>query len=151
VGPRSRRLGAHGEFVPGSDEDGGGRWQFAKPVPREGWPLKWDEVASPRRPRRSAISASSRHGAGLELDARADRTGMEAPECLNLFGYTGVGTLAMAAKGAKMTSMSTPRRNRSRQGKANAALSGMADKPIRWMIDDADQVRRARGAARAAL
>ena len=27
---------AHGEFIPGSDEDGGGRWQFAQAVPREG-------------------------------------------------------------------------------------------------------------------
>src|SRR5690606_6077649 len=35
---------ADGEFVPGSDEDGGGRWQFARPVPREGWPLSWNEV-----------------------------------------------------------------------------------------------------------
>ena len=67
---------------------------------------------------------------------------------LNLFGYTGVGSLALAAKGAR-SPMSTRRRNRSRPGKANAALSGMADKPIRWMVDDAAkftarEVRRGR-------
>ena len=35
---------ADGEFVPASDEDGGGRWVFARPVPREGWELAWDAV-----------------------------------------------------------------------------------------------------------
>ena len=50
--PSRRRCGrrpsadwdADGEFIPGSDEEGGGRWQFARPVPREGWDLGWEEV-----------------------------------------------------------------------------------------------------------
>ena len=42
--PRLADWEADGEFVPGSDEDGGGRWQFAEPVPPEGWPLAWNEV-----------------------------------------------------------------------------------------------------------
>ena len=35
---------ADGEFIPGSDEDGGGRWQLADSVPGEGWPLAWEDV-----------------------------------------------------------------------------------------------------------
>ncbi|MGH6780728.1 MAG: class I SAM-dependent rRNA methyltransferase, partial [Sphingomonadaceae bacterium] len=42
--PASDDWDADAEFVPGSDEEGGGRWQFLKDVPREGWPLKWNEV-----------------------------------------------------------------------------------------------------------
>src|SRR5690606_21401453 len=42
--PRLAGWDADGEFVPGSDEDGGGRWQYARPVPQEGWPLAWTEV-----------------------------------------------------------------------------------------------------------
>ena len=34
--PRQADWTADGEFVPGSDEDGGGRWMFDRPVPREG-------------------------------------------------------------------------------------------------------------------
>ena len=30
-------------------------------------------------------------------------------------------------------------------------LSGMADRPIRWLVDDAGEVHRARGPARPAL
>ena len=32
------------EFVPGSDEDGGGRWRYDRELPSEGWPLAWDDV-----------------------------------------------------------------------------------------------------------
>lgn len=42
--PRQAVWQADGEFVPGSDEDGGGRWTYANPVPREGWPLAWNGI-----------------------------------------------------------------------------------------------------------
>jgi 23S rRNA (cytosine1962-C5)-methyltransferase len=69
-------------------------------------------------------------------------------EALNLFGYTGVGTLAMSAAGAKLTHVDASKKS-VEQGKANAALSGMADRPIRWLVDDAAkftarEVRRGR-------
>src|SRR6201995_2265981 len=72
----------------------------------------------------------------------------EGDEVMNLFGYTGVGSLALAAKGAKVTHVDASKKS-VEQGKANAMLSGMADKPIRWMIDDATkftarEVRRER-------
>jgi 23S rRNA (cytosine1962-C5)-methyltransferase len=144
---------AHAEFVPGSDEDGGGRWEFAEPVPREGWPLKWDDVSF------TAQTTPFRH-LGFFPDMApvwswmraqiADKlvAGMEAPECLNLFGYTGVGTLAMAAKGAKMVHVDASKKS-VEAARSNAQLSGMADKPIRWMTDDATkfiarEVRRGR-------
>ena len=139
------------EFVPGSDEEGGGRWHFAEPVPREGWPLKWDDVTLHRADaRRSAISASSPTWRRSGTGCASASPGMEAPECLNLFGYTGVGTLAMAGKGARMVHVDASKKS-VEAARANAVLSGMADKPIRWMIDDADQVHRARGAPRPAL
>ncbi|MEP7007170.1 MAG: class I SAM-dependent methyltransferase [Sphingomonas bacterium] len=139
---------AHAEFVPGSDEDGGGRWEFAEPVPREGWPLKWDDVSF------TAQTTPFRH-LGFFPDMapvwswmRERASGMEAPECLNLFGYTGVGTLAMASKGAKMVHVDASKKS-VEAARANAQLSGMADKPIRWMTDDATkfiarEVRRGR-------
>lgn len=139
---------AQAEFVPGSDEEGGGRWEFAEPVPRDGWPLKWDQVSF------QAQTTPFRH-LGFFPDMapvwswmREQVAGMEAPECLNLFGYTGVGTLAMAAKGAKMVHVDASKKS-VEAARANAVLSGMADKPIRWMTDDATkfvarEVRRGR-------
>lgn len=146
--PASTDWDAHAEFVPGSDEDGGGRWEYLKPTPREGWPLAWREV------RFTAQTTPFRH-LGFFPDMapvwdwmRGRIDGMDAPECMNLFGYTGVGSLALAAAGAKVTHVDASKKS-VMEGKANAQLSGMADKPIRWMIDDAckftaREVRRGR-------
>jgi 23S rRNA (cytosine1962-C5)-methyltransferase len=146
--PASDAWDAHAEFLPGSDEEGGGRWAFAKPTPREGWPLAWEEA------RFTAQTTPFRH-LGFFPDMapvwtwmRGRIAGMDAPECMNLFGYTGVGTLALAAKGARVTHVDASKKSVA-EAKANAALSGMADKPVRWMIDDAAkftarEVRRGR-------
>ena len=69
-------------------------------------------------------------------------------ECLNLFGYTGVGSLALASAGASVVHVDASKKS-VEAAKANAALSGMADKPVRWLIDDAAkftarEVRRGR-------
>ena len=100
--PASDDWAADGEFVPGSDEEGGGRWEFTGDVPREGWPLAWNEV------RFTAQCTPFRH-LGFFPDMspvwswmRERTEGMDTPAILNLFGYTGVGTLAMASKGVKM-------------------------------------------------
>jgi len=140
---------ADGEFIPGSDEEGGGRWQFARPVPRDGWDLNWEEV------RFRAQCTPFRHLAFFPdmapqwawMRERLD-AGAEPAEALNLFGYTGVGTLAMAAKGARLVHVDASKKS-VEAGKANAALSGMEGAPIRWLVDDATkfvarEVRRGR-------
>jgi 23S rRNA (cytosine1962-C5)-methyltransferase len=137
---------ADGEFVPGSDEEGGGRWQFDRPVPREGWEMEWRDV------RFRAQCTPFRHLAFFpdmapQWSWMQERLGEEA-EALNLFGYTGVGTLAMSAAGGKLTHVDASKKS-VEAGKENAALSGMSERPIRWMVDDAAkfvarEVRRGR-------
>ena len=146
--PASADWTAQGEFVPGSDEDGGGRWEFSEPVPREGWTLKWNEVSY------TAQTTPFRH-LGFFPDMApvwswmCERVaGLDSPECMKLFGYTGVGTLAMATKGVRMVHVDASKKS-VEAAKANARLSGMADAPIRWMTDDAAkfvarEVRRGR-------
>ena len=138
---------AHGEFVPGSDEDGGGRWQFMQSVPREGWPLARGEVTF------TASCTPFRHlgffpdmapvwdwmGEMLALKAEAST--------LNLFGYTGVGTLSLSAHGP-VTHVDASKKSVA-QARANAALSRMEQRPVRWIVDDAAkfaarEVRRGR-------
>ena len=123
---------ADGEFVPGSDEDGGGRWRFDRPVPREGWPLKWEEA------RFTASCTPFRH-LGFFPDMAPVwewMRGLRPGSALNLFGYTGVGTLALAATGAEMVHVDASKKS-VEAARANAALSGMADRPVRWIVDDA--------------
>jgi 23S rRNA (cytosine1962-C5)-methyltransferase len=125
---------ADGEFVPGSDEEGGGRWIFHRPVPKEGWDMAWEDV------RFRAQCTPFRHLAFFP-DMAPQWAWMrerlsEGSEAMNLFGYTGVGTLAMSAAGASLVHVDASKKS-VEAGKENAVLSGMADHPIRWMVDDA--------------
>ena len=144
---------ADGEFVPGSDEDGGGQWRFDKAVPRDGWPLAWDDV------RFTAQTTPFRH-LGFFPDMapvwswmRDRLAGRGGAEVMNLFGYTGVGTLALASPrtgpgGARLVHVDASKKSVD-AARANARLSGLADAPVRWLVDDAAkfaarEVRRGR-------
>ncbi len=145
--PRLADWSADGQFVPGSDEDGGGRWHFDRSVPRDGWPLAWNDV------RFTAQCTPFRH-LGFFPDMapvwdwmRGTLDGTTEAQTLNLFAYTGVGTLALSACGP-VAHVDASKKSVA-QARENAALSGMADRPVRWLVDDAAkfaarEVRRAR-------
>ena len=131
-------------FVPGSDEEGGGRWVQHRPVPRD-WPLERGAV------RFNASLTPFRHlGFFPDMAPQWDWMREQAADAdvLNLFGYTGVGTLQLSDAGARLVHVDASKKS-VEAGKANAALSGMAERPIRWIVDDATrftarEVRRGR-------
>ena len=131
-------------FVPGSDEEGGGRWVQHQPVPKQ-WELARDDVKF------NASLTPFRHlGFFPDMAPQWDwmRERAADADILNLFGYTGVGTLQLSNAGARLVHVDASKKS-VEQGKENAQLSGMADRPIRWIVDDASkftarEVRRAR-------
>ena len=136
-------------FVPGSDEEGGGRWVQHRPVPRQ-WELSRGNV-------RFAASLTPFRHLGFFPDMAPQWDWMRAKiqqgraadaEVLNLFGYTGVGTLLLSDAGARLVHVDASKKS-VEQGKENARLSSVDDRPIRWMVDDAGkftarEVRRGR-------
>ena len=71
-----------------------------------------------------------------------------APAVLNLFAYTGAATLSAAAGGATVTHVDGSRPTIA-WARRNAELSGLDDRPIRWIVDDVDafvgrEIRRER-------
>ena len=131
--PASTEWQADGEFVPGADAEGGGRWQLEKNVP-ESWPLARGNV------RFHAANTPFRHLAFFpdmapQWDWMRDRTGA-GDEVMNLFGYTGVGSLLLAERGAKVTHVDASKKAVA-AARENQALSGMGDRPIRWLVEDA--------------
>lgn len=54
---------------------------------------------------------------------------------LNLFGYTGAATLACLKAGAQVCHVDASR-GMVTWAKENAAASGLADRPVRWLVDD---------------
>lgn len=126
---------ADGEFVPGADEDGGGRWHLSDDVPEDGWPLAW------RGTRFTAQNTPFRHlGFFPDMAPVWDwmRGGLAAtPDAstMNLFGYTGVGTQALSDCGP-VTHVDASKKSVA-QARENAMLADMEDRPIRWLVDDA--------------
>jgi 23S rRNA (cytosine1962-C5)-methyltransferase len=131
-------------FVPGSDEEGGGRWVQHRPVPRH-WQLSRGGVKF------NASLTPFRHlGFFPDMAPQWDwmRERVPAADVLNLFGYTGVGTLLLSEAGARLVHVDASKKS-VEQGKENAVLSDLNDRPIRWIVDDAGkftarEVRRGR-------
>ena len=75
---------------------------------------------------------------------RARGAGAGAPAVLNLFAHTGLLTLVAARAGATVTHVDAAR-GAVAWGRRNAELSGLADRPIRWIVDDALEFVRREG------
>jgi 23S rRNA (cytosine1962-C5)-methyltransferase len=77
----------------------------------------------------------------LDKGFSVDSVSLSSPQgavvnVLNLFGYTGLASLACVAAGAKVTHVDASKKSVT-WARANQALSGLAEKPIRWIVDDA--------------
>lgn len=71
-----------------------------------------------------------------EKIAKAKRA--EPVKVLNLFGYTGGATLAAAQAGAEVVHVDGSKVAIG-WARENAELSGLSDKPVRWILDDAQK------------
>ena len=133
--PASEWERADAVFDP-TDEEDAGRWRF-NGTPDQVWPLAWGEAKFQGR------FTAFRHLAFFPeqaanwrwLEAQVQATS-EAPRVLNLFGYTGVASLVMAAAGAAVTHVDASKKAVG-WARENAALSGLDDRPIRWITEDA--------------
>jgi len=133
--PRMADWQAAGEFIPGSDEDGGGRWQLEQSLPEDGWPVSWNEVTFSAQPTPFRHLQFFPDMAPVWDWMREQLSGTTEAETMNLFGYTGVGSLALSQHG-RVTHVDASKKSVA-QARENAALSGMEDRPIRWLVDDA--------------
>jgi 23S rRNA (cytosine1962-C5)-methyltransferase len=130
-----------------SGEESGGHWLFRKPVD-EKWQMSYtlgrkSGWAEERKLKFYAMTTPGRHlgvfpECAANWDWMAEKIEKQAGQVnvLNLFGYTGLGTLAAAAVGAKVTHIDASKKSVT-WARENQALSGLNDRPIRWIVDDA--------------
>jgi 23S rRNA (cytosine1962-C5)-methyltransferase len=78
------------------------------------------------------LESCARH---LRADARRKRRPLRV---LNLFGYTGLATLAAAQAGASVTHVDASKKAIA-WARQNQELSGMTNRPVRWLVDDVYQ------------
>ena len=132
---RSASHRADAVFDP-QDEDDDGRWRFAgKPI--EAFPLSWGDVRFTARftPFRHLAFFPEQAANWEWLDHRI-RDRKRPTRILNLFGYTGVASLVCSAAGAEVTHVDASKKSVA-WARENAELSGLADRPIRWIVEDA--------------
>jgi 23S rRNA (cytosine1962-C5)-methyltransferase len=108
--------------------------------PREPWTVDFDGLTFELRP-----TASGQVGLFPEQAANVrwlrDRV-REGDRVLNLFAYTGAATLAAAQVTAEVVHVDGAR-SAVAWARRNAELSGLADRFVRWLVDDAEAfVRR---------
>lgn len=138
--PASAWRDADAVFKPTSEESGG-HWENRKPL-RERWEMRYPlKDQSPLK--FWAMTTPGRHlGVFPECAAHWDwmagqiRAAGRPTRVLNLFGYTGVASLAAASAGASVTHVDASKKSVG-WARENQELSGLAEKPIRWIVDDA--------------
>lgn len=133
--PSSEWQKAHAIFQTRHSESGG-VWSFNQEI-KTPWEMRYQHL------RFLAHTTASRHlGVFPEQASHWDwiseqiRHAPKPVRVLNLFGYTGLATLAAASTGAQVTHVDASK-NAVRQGQQNQALSSLGDKAIRWLVDDA--------------
>jgi 23S rRNA (cytosine1962-C5)-methyltransferase len=133
--PEAAWASADAVFDP-TDEDEAGRWRFSGKL-AETWPLAWRDVRFHGRftafRHLAFFPEQAANWAWLDEQLRAARG---QPRVLNLFGYTGVASLVAAAAGAAVTHVDASKKAIG-WARENAALSGLEDRPIRWICEDA--------------
>jgi 23S rRNA (cytosine1962-C5)-methyltransferase len=136
--PTSEWDGADAVFAPAAtDDDDAGRWRFNTQLP-ETWPLAWDNLKFLSRPtpfRHLAFFPEHSVHWRYARDWLRGRKGGE-PEVLNLFGYTGLASLACASAGASVTHVDASKKAIG-FARDNQRETGLGDAPIRWICDDA--------------
>ncbi|MCL2637801.1 MAG: class I SAM-dependent methyltransferase [Oscillospiraceae bacterium] len=115
---------------------GGGEWQFYKKLP-ESWEINYKNLRFKVKPTGFKHTGLFPEQA-VNWDLCADLIkGAKRPiKVLNLFSYTGGATLACAEAGADVCHLDAVK-NMVEWASENAALSGLSNKKIRWITDDA--------------
>ena len=117
------------------EDDEGGQWDFQTQNPPETWNVSVEGVTMVAR------FMAFRH-MGIFPEQRPhwmwmkDRIGGKPLKILNLFAYTGAASLIAAANGAHVTHVDASKKA-IQWAKDNQAASGLNDKPVRWILEDA--------------
>ncbi len=127
---------AHARYI--RSDKGGGAWDYRRKLP-ESWKISYGDL-------RFMVKPTGFKHTGLFPEQAVNwdycgehiRAAGRPINVLNLFAYTGGATLACAAAGASVCHCDAVK-GMVDWARTNAKLSGLEDKPIRWIVDDANK------------
>lgn len=114
---------------------GGGRWEIYSDLP-EDWTISYGE-------NRFRIRTMGFKHTGIfpeqavnwDMVSQVIQSAGRPVKLLNLFAYTGGATISALRAGASVTHVDAAK-GMVQWAKDNAAISGLSDKPVRWLVDD---------------
>lgn len=114
---------------------GGGHWELYKKMP-DVWPISRKGLTFRLKPMGFKHTGLFPEQA-VNWDYVSEIIGKAGRpvKVLNLFGYTGAATLACLKAGASVTHVDASK-GMVQWAKENAAVSGLAERPVRWLVDD---------------
>lgn len=118
------------------DDQNGGHWQYRRELP-ERWAMRYKQLkfwAQPTPFRHLGVFPEQ--ASHWDWTSRLIEAAGRPINVLNLFGYTGLASLAAAAAGASVTHVDASKKTVA-WARENQALSGLERRPIRWIVDDA--------------
>lgn len=117
---------------------GGGSWSFRKNMPQE-WNVSYGELVFNIKPtgfKHTGLFPEQAVNWDFMMD-KIKNSGRTV-NVLNLFAYTGGATLACASAGAQVCHVDASKGMVS-WARENAGLSGLSEKPVRWIVDDCEK------------
>jgi 23S rRNA (cytosine1962-C5)-methyltransferase len=133
--PATKWEAADGEFVrrKGSQQ---GQWKFREPLP-ERWAMRREDLKFWVQPAPSGhVGVFPDQACHWNWIAKVTRLAAMPVKVLCLFGHTGLAALTAAAAGAEVTHVDASRKAVT-GARENQSLSGLGDRPIRWIVEDA--------------
>lgn len=114
---------------------GGGAWQELKKMPKV-WSIKYKNLSfNLKMMGFKHTGIFPEQATNWDFVAKKIASARKPMKILNLFGYTGAATLSAASAGANVCHVDASKGMVS-WARENAVASNLADKPVRWIVDD---------------
>lgn len=125
---------AHARYV--RSNQGGGSWQFFKKIP-EVWQIAYKDLRFNLKPmgfKHTGVFTEQACNWDLVSDI-IENSKRKDVKVLNLFAYTGAATVSALKSGASVVHVDASK-GMVQWAKENAVSTGVADKNVRWIVDD---------------
>ena len=124
---------AHARYLRSST--GGGHWEVLKKTP-DAWRINYGELSfNVKTMGFKHTGLFPEQAVNWDYTAQLIKNAGRPVKVLNLFGYTGGATVACLNAGAQVVHVDASK-GIVAWGKENAVASGLADRPVRWIVDD---------------
>lgn len=116
-------------------QSGGGSWEIKKKIP-DFWTVGYRDLAfNIKTMGFKHTGLFPEQAVNWDLTADIIKSANREVKVLNLFAYTGGATVSALKAGASVVHVDASK-GMTLWAKENAASSGVADKPVRWIVDD---------------